>query len=263
MAISFSKLFLSIAVAFTAPLALSAQAQAYSLFFGEDLNSSEFNPLAATPNANAAEADFLSNLVGVGTEDFEGFTTGAGTPLNLAFPGAGTATLTGGGAIDSVIPGTAINGRYGTSGSNFFEVTAGGANNFRIDFSEAIAAFGFFGIDIGDFGGQLELELGLVGGATETIIVPNTLGSNASTGGSVLFQGLIADNSDEEFISVSFLTSTGMGDVFGFDDFTIGSREQVQPNPEPTSVPEPASILGLLIIGALGLSTTAVKRKVA
>ncbi len=230
------------------------QANAYQIFFGEDLNNSASTPLASFPNAAAAEAGFLSNLVGVGTEDFEGFATGTGAPLNLSFPGAGTATLSGGnGEVATVTPGTTNGfGRYGVSGSNYWEVEAGGTNNFSISFSQPIAAFGFFGIDIGDFGGQLRLELS--NGGTTILDVPNTSGSFGSTDGSVLFFGAIAENASEQFASVAFLTTTGQGDVFGFDDFTIGSQEQVV-------MPEPAT-LALLGAGLAGIGL-ARRRRIA
>ena len=45
-------------------------------FFGEDLGLGESTPLSIWPNAKAAESNFLSNLVGVGTETFESFFVG-------------------------------------------------------------------------------------------------------------------------------------------------------------------------------------------
>jgi hypothetical protein len=235
----------AIAAAVTATLLGAAtNAQAYSIFFGEDLNNSATVPLASTPNASAAETSFLSNLIGVGTETFEGIASGSTQPLALTFPGAGTATLTGGnGQVASVTPGTTNGvGRYSipsASSSNFWEVRAGGAGNFVVTLSAPTAAFGFYGIDIGDYGGQLQLSLD----TGDLLTVPNTIGSNGSTDGSVLYYGFIADNSSELFTSVSFLT-TGNDDVFAFDDFTIGSEEQV--------VPAPATI-ALLGLGIAGL----------
>lgn len=52
--------------------------------------------------------------------------------------------------------------------------------------------------------------------------------------------------------SVSF---AGVANQIGFDDITFGS---VTPDPKP--VPEPASVLGLLTLGALGAGS-ALKRK--
>lgn len=220
-------------------------ASAYQIFFGEDLNNSATTALGATPNATQAENQFQNVLSGVGTEDFEGFANGLGAPLGLTFPGAGNATLSGGsGAVSSVTAGqTNGAGRYGTSGTNFFEVSAGGAGNFVVDFSSSVAAFGFYGIDIGDFGGQLQIQLNDT--ANTLITVNNTVGSGGSTDGSVLFFGIVAEDGDEEFTQASFLTSTGQGDVFAFDDMTVGSRQQV--------ISEPATI-ATLAIGMAGLT---------
>ena len=164
----------------------AGSASAYSIFFGEDLGLGENTPLpvASRVNSTAAQNSFLSSLIGVGTETFEGFATGTGTPLNLTFPGAGTATLGGTGAVRTVTPGTTNGvGRYAISGSNFWEVSG----NFTIGFSDPVAAFGFWGVDIGDFNGQVTLTL--QSGAVVNVTVPN---STNIAGGSVLYYGLIA-----------------------------------------------------------------------
>jgi hypothetical protein len=229
-----------------AGIGMGAQsASAYQIFFGEDLNNSGSIALSSTPNAAQAENLFLNVLSGVGTEDFEGFANGLGAPLALSFPGAGNATLSGGsGAVASTTAGTTNGaGRYGTSGDNFFEVSAGGSGNFVVDFSSSVAAFGFYGIDIGDFGGQLQIQLNDT--ANTLITVNNTIGASGSTDGSVLFFGIVAEDVDEEFTQASFLTTTGQGDVFAFDDMTVGSRQQV--------ISEPAT-LATLGIGMAGLT---------
>lgn len=235
---------------FGAALGVVQPANAVTTFFGEDLNSG-FNRPNSIPNSSQAKSDFLSNLQGVGTEDFESFSDGRRAPLSLSFPGAGTATLSGGdGAIETVASGMSA-GRFPTSGDKLWEVRAGGSGNFAINFSDPVAAFGFHGIDIGDFGGELELVLN--NGSTQTVTVPNTQGSGGSTNGSVLYHGLIADPGNE-FTSINF-DLTNDSDVFGFDDMTIGSREQVQ------VVPESSSMLGLLAVGLLGAGTTFARKK--
>ena len=226
-------------------------------YFGEDLNNSAVTPLAALPNSSAAEASFLSNLIGVGTETFESLSGSA--PLNLTFPGAGTATLSGGGGSVQTLSSSSVTnsaGRYGITRDggteSYYQVSAGGSGNFTIAFSTAIAAFGFYGIDIGDFGGTMQLQL--TGGGNVLLNVPNTVGSGGSTDGSVLFYGFISTNPLESVTSISFLTSTGGGDVFAFDNMTVGSLEQVKPG--TGTVPDGGAtiaLLGLAFSGIAGL----------
>jgi hypothetical protein len=220
-------------------------------YFGEDLNNSASTPLASFPNATAAEATFLSFLTGVGTETFEA--QSGGQPLALSFPGAGTATLSGSSGSVIALPDGTTNGfgRYGVTGDvdsdeRYWEVNAGSAGDFTVTFSQPVAAFGFYGIDIGDFGGQLNLQT--AGGSNVLLNVPNTQGSSGSTDGSVLFYGFIATTAPETVTSIQFLTSTGQGDVFAFDDMTVGSLQQVT----IPGVPEPASVL--VWAGLIGLA---------
>ena len=226
----------------------SSGAGAYTIFFGQDLGLGEGTPLPAVSriNSTAAQNSFLSNLVGVGTETFEGFATGTSAPLNLSFPGAGTATLGGTGSIATVTPGTTNGvGRYAISGSNFWEVSSG---NFTIGFSAPVAAFGFWGVDIGDFNGQVTLTL--QGGGVVNLTVPNSINI---AGGSVLYYGLIAEGAGELFTSITFGNTNPGVDFFGFDDMTIGSIEQVRPTPEPATL----ALLGL----AAALAGAAARRR--
>lgn len=230
-------------------IGMGTPAHAYSTFFGEDLGLGENTRLPSTPNADTAQNNFLSNLVGVGTETFEGFAPGSGSPLSILFPGAGTATLQGSGTISNVPTGTNGIGGYPISGNQFLN---SGSGNFSIDFTNPVAAFGFYGIDIGDFNGQLTLTL--ASSITQTLNVPN---STMIAGGSVLYYGIIAQNPSEVFTKVTFGHTPSGADVFGFDNLTIGSLQQVQP---PTSVPEPASMIGLLAFCVFG-TTSLLKRK--
>lgn len=226
-----------------ATLGLAATAlpsNAFSIFTAFDPNGdASVNLLTTTgiPNSQAAEAAFLAQLVGTGTETFESFAAGTGGPLAITFPGAGTATLSGSGDIQSVPAGqTNGAGRYGVSATNYWEVVAGSSGSFEIDFSDPIAAFGFYGIDIGDFAGTLSLVFDNGNIATQSVpTAPQNLAD-----GSVLYWGIITDPSDGEISSISFQTTTGTGDIFAFDNFTIGSRQQVVPN----SVPGPLPLLG-------------------
>ena len=130
-------------------------------------------------------------------------------------------------------------------------LTAGADGNFVVTCLNPVAAFGCYGIDIGDFGGQLTVEQ--AGGTTQNFTVPNTFGSEGYPDGSVLFWGIIGQNSSETFTSAAFNTTTGEGDVFAFDDMTIGSFEQVNPN-TPAPIPEPSALTMIVVsIVCLGL----------
>ena len=96
-----------------------------------------------------------------------------------------------------------------------------------LTFSNPVAAFGFYGVDIGDFNGQVTLTTS--GGLNQFFNVGNTLNGS---GGSVLFWGVIS-NADT-FTSISFGNTSNGSDAFVFDNFTVGSLEQVKsPVPEP------------------------------
>ena len=203
----------------TPRLAVYAAATEY---FGEDLGLGESTRLASWPNAAAAEAEFLSRLSGVGTEDFEGFADGTTAPLSIDFGAAGNATIYGDGEVDEVPSGTNGAGRYPISGDKYWEAT----QTFYIEFSQPIAAFGFYATDIGDFSGQVVVEL--VNGGNRTYTIPNTINGS---GGSVLFYGIIEDDPGLQFTRVNFGNTAAGTDYFGFDDFTIGTLEQVGPPP--------------------------------
>ncbi|MEM6610535.1 MAG: VPLPA-CTERM sorting domain-containing protein [Pseudomonadota bacterium] len=196
-------------------------------FFGEDISGSG-------PNAAAAEADFLSNLSGVSTEDFE-----SATLPNVGFAastGVIGATLAGGGAA---LQNTPAQGRSATSGTRFVETQTGGG--FGITFDRGIAAFGFYGTDIGDFGNSLLLQLTTSGGGTVLLDVGNTTAvTDAETDGSLLYFGFIDDS--ETYTSVEFLNTGPGADAFGFDDLTVGDLGQVlipDPDPGPDENPGP------------------------
>lgn len=210
-------------------------------YFGEDLSSG--GVLLSHPNADAAKASFYAQLLSTDTEDFESFSDGDNAPINVIFPSSGTAAIISGtGEIEDADAISA--GRYPISGLNFWEASSG-ANAFAIDFNQSQVAFGFYGIDIGDFQGQLTIEY--TNGAVETVNVPHTVGAPS---GSVLYFGFI--DIAKPFDRIEFSNTGSSADYFGFDDFTIGTREQVIPPGDP-AIPEFPTI-AIPMIAILGLA---------
>ena len=113
---------------------------------------------------------------------------------------------------------------------------SGGGTTFSIAFTSPVAAFGFYGVDVGEFSSQVSLLFTLVGGGMQTWALPYvaTNGTNTPRDGSLLYAAFI---NTAGFTNVAFL-GTSSDDIFGFDDMTIGSVAQVK---APTTVPEPST----------------------
>lgn len=190
----------------------------------------------------------MSQLVGIGTETFE--SQFGSVPLNLVFPGAGTATLSGSGAVTTLANAATSNGvgRYGITRDggteSYLEINGGGS--FLVSFSAPVAAFGFYGTDVGDFGAQLQLNVQFSGGGSSLIAIPHTRGGND---GSVFFYGLISTAPTEQISSIGFSTPGNAADFLGFDDMTIGSLQQVRGLPDGGST---IALLGLALAGIAG-----------
>lgn len=233
--IGFGLVFLWITAAFAIPIE----------FFGEDAGMGAGTRLPKHLNADAARDQFLSNLIGVGTEDFEGLADGTPAPLTVDFGSAGNASLTGSGQVKTLTGAATDAGRYPISGDNYWDA---GTSSFSIEFSNPISAFGFYGTDIRDgfFQGQVTLTyLNTASGLPGTTI--NINNSIPDLGGNVIYFGFI--DIDTPFNKIVF-GNTGDADFFGFDDFAIGTKEQVTSAP----VPEPSTmlLLGSGLIGLLG-----------
>jgi hypothetical protein len=209
-------------------------------FFGEDLGLGELVRVPH-PNADAARAQFLANLSNPFTANLENFSAGASAPLVVNFGPAGTATLQGDGVIVAVPSGMTNGfGRYPISGTNYWD----SSNTFSITFSQPQVAFGFYGVDIGDFDGQVTVTY--LDGTAQTLTIPNTTGG---LGGSVLYFAFI--DIANPFTSISFgntSVGTGIDDFFAFDDFTIGTAQQVVVAGVPTLTEWSMALMALLIV---------------
>jgi hypothetical protein len=221
---------LSIAATLLALFVGSSQAQV--VFFGETTGLGEASRVVPNAATVAAQTNFLASLTSPGVEDFEG------AFASTAVFGNGVSATLGGGSLTFQGPGTNGVGRYPTSGTQYWTSDV----NFQLTFSQGIAAFGFFGIDIGDFNGQLSLTL--FSGATNlgNFVVPNT---KLGAGGGILYYGIITPFT---FDRLQFGNTAAGTDFFGFDDFTVGLPGQVVP--PPGAVPEP-STYGLMGAAAL------------
>jgi hypothetical protein len=203
-------------------------------FFGED--SAGASP--PTPLSDAAQASFLSFLTGVTIESFEGKSVGDTLPFSVSF-GAVTASLTGTGEIR----GSEAAGRFATDGSKYLESRPG----YKLTFDAPQVAFGFYGTDVGDFDGLMSVSFG----GAPAIAIPHATGSSGATppNGNAFFFGYI--DVDAPFTTVDFF-NTDTSDAFGFDEFTIGDRDQV--------IPEPGT-MALLGIGLLGVGGAVYRRR--
>ena len=231
-------------------------------FFGEDILDATENTrlhVGEHPNADGVRSEFLSDLIGVGTEDFEGpsITTevngSTNTITGINFSGAGTATFTGAAQIISLAgPDSTNAGRYPISGTTYLEFLGFST----VAFTEQISAFGFYGTDIGDFQGQVGLQTFLGTDPNPT----NTFNITSGTGnpGNVIYFAFI--DYDNPFDRIEFNNTAIGADVFGFDDFTIGTLAQVKPLEDSgtSPVPEPSTIF-LVSFGLIGLG--ALKRR--
>lgn len=222
----------------------------------------------------------LTTLTGLETT-FRGTLASAGTVVD--FETAGSSWAIGGGLTATMSGGTrtfcnseswnACDGRYSVVPTNNDTTAASGwywqggwdpfnpANNsFTVEFDSAVAALGFYLVDVGDHGASVKVEFL---DASDNVLgfhsVAQTADTETGRQGSVQFLSFVSDAVGFDFRKVRF-TSTGLScpppdqndtgpqlcntaDAFGLDRITAAIRAP------DDQVPEPATLL--LALGAL------------
>jgi len=207
-------------------------------FFGEDDGpGNDSIRLASRPGADAARTDFVNALSSSGTQHFDTFADGTSSVV-FAFDSA-IVTVGPGGVVRS-FPGTDGDGGYAISGDGLWRLDPA---SLVVTLDKPITAFGFYGVDVGDAGGQLTVSLS----NGSVFVVPHTIRQDHDNSGGVLYFGVI----DRPFYSITLSNSDTDADRFNFDDFTVGRAAQSD-NLAPTPEPGTLLLLGTSLAGMAG-----------
>ena len=240
----------SLLIAAIASLFTANSASAFQVIKGEDINNGGLNTRATLNQTKQKEQQFLDLFDStVGTEKFENASNETNGNLDLSFAEAGTASLGGNGEVHDItesnkkIAYDLEQGLYPASGDRYWytEATPEANATFNINFSQEIAAFGFYAYDLGDWGAQLTLKLYSNGKLVDTIENVHTMVNDGSTTGSAIYVGIVgdlqADLTRQTFDRVEFSTAGNdivntRHDIFAFDNMTIAIPDQIIPTPD-------------------------------
>ena len=216
---------------------------------GPNFCAQKIAPQGAALTARNAFFGQLTN--NVGTQNFESFAPGLGAPLALDFGFAGIATLSGAGNIEAEDPEIITVGRYAISGSQYYQTRAAGVANFSILFSQQVAGFGFYGIDFGDVGGSIGVDLFSGGNKLNSLVIQPQMAPYGTfvpeLNGGLRFWGVLFGSNAFDRVDFTLVGEASAQDTFAFDDLTVADASQVQ-----STVPEPATF-ALLGAGLLGV----------
>jgi hypothetical protein len=238
-------------VRITASMVLMSSAANAATFSGYDTNPTNGIRLTNPVNSQMAFDNFSANLNGttVTTESFETIPVGtfidglstqiSGTTANFSYkkPDLTTANASTSTQVQQTTT-LLSNGAYPTDGLRLISINS--ANTLSITFSNSIAAFGYFGTDLGDSGNTLTMQFF---DSANNLVSSSAIGNTGSANSSEFFFGFIADNPTQEFTKVVFSNSSS-GDAIGIDQIKIGTPSQLN-----TKIPEPASVWGTVICG--------------
>lgn len=193
----------------------------YTVYEGENTGAAgDISGVVGDPPA--ARAAFMARLTGVSVEDFESYNPGSVDRQFQERPVTRNGTT------------MQINSDYGSAGTYFVVVTWSGSGRFNttsggeqlldncvasaaypitITFTTPIAAFGWYLTDLGDFSGQISMELTKSGGGTVSFDIDHTLGA---ANGSLYFWGFV--DQIDTYTQVKVLCSSSE-DIFGIDDW--------------------------------------------
>jgi hypothetical protein len=268
----------AVAVAQSGTSALITQVTAHGTwYFGRDYSSDDALVAQGNrANSNTAFQRFVAKLNGYGVQDFEGIAT----PATIPYSGAAAVSFAGSPFITGYLQDTETN-LLGNSGqvrvvqrqrrfarSSVAPLGASdgtklvqASDDMRLTFSsdnsgESVRAFGFFGVDVGDWNRDLTLRLGFSG--AEFFV--DDFAGNGQGSGSVFFLGFLA-NAGTSIATVDFDRSRNSGrclrnpeactpveDEFGYDHFVVATDSQVGVVPEPSTY----ALMATGLVGVLG-----------